>query len=217
MSTCTLLLRLNGSLQSWGIGSKFNVRKTEREPSKSGVIGLVAAAMGIRRNDDESVKRLSDLRMGVRADKEGKLLRDFQTVRGKDASYVTTRYYLSDASFLVGLEGEETLLREIEESFSHPVFPLFLGRRSCPPVGRICLGLREMPLEDALFAEPMTEQKELVRFVFETQNGENGILRRDQPISFSPMHRKYTFRQIKETMVSQKTNVLQHDPMIELE
>ena len=43
----TLLLRLAGPMQSWGTDSKFDVRRTGREPSKSGVIGLVAAALGI--------------------------------------------------------------------------------------------------------------------------------------------------------------------------
>ena len=57
----TLLLRLAGPLQSWGTDSKFEVRRTENEPSKSGVIGLVAAALGIRRN--EEISELNSLRM----------------------------------------------------------------------------------------------------------------------------------------------------------
>ena len=73
----TLLLRLAAPLQAWGINSKFDIRKTEREPSKSGVIGLLAAALGRRR--DESLDDLIALKFGVRCDKEGKLLRDYQT------------------------------------------------------------------------------------------------------------------------------------------
>ena len=42
----TLLLRLAGPLQAWGNDSKFETRRTGREPSKSGVIGLLAAALG---------------------------------------------------------------------------------------------------------------------------------------------------------------------------
>ena len=45
----TLLLRLAAPLQSWGADSKFEVRKTNREPTKSGVLGLLAAALGYRR------------------------------------------------------------------------------------------------------------------------------------------------------------------------
>jgi len=43
----TLLLRLAAPLQAWGADSKFETRKTAREPTKSGVIGLLAAALGL--------------------------------------------------------------------------------------------------------------------------------------------------------------------------
>ena len=95
----TLLLRLAGPLQSWGTDSKFDVRRTGREPSKSGVIGMVAAALGIQREEDERIRELAGLRFGVRADREGKLLRDYQTVKAKqnkiygpakDMAYVIT-------------------------------------------------------------------------------------------------------------------------------
>ena len=45
----TLLLRLAGPMQAWGADSRFDIRKTNREPTKSGVIGLLAAALGLRR------------------------------------------------------------------------------------------------------------------------------------------------------------------------
>ena len=49
----TLLLRLAAPLQSWGMDSKFETRKTNREPTKSGVVGLLAAALGIRRDEPD--------------------------------------------------------------------------------------------------------------------------------------------------------------------
>ena len=102
----TLLLRLAAPLQAWGINSKFDIRKTEREPSKSGVVGLLAAALGRRR--DESLDDLAALKFGIRSDKEGELLKDFHMVlKDKKTSYVTTRYYLADAIFLVGLESQD--------------------------------------------------------------------------------------------------------------
>lgn len=55
----TLLLRLAGPMQSWGTDSKFDVRRTQREPSKSGVIGLIAAALGIPRQDQEILHTLA--------------------------------------------------------------------------------------------------------------------------------------------------------------
>ena len=78
----TLLLRLAAPLQSWGSDSKFDIRRTGREPTKSGVVGLLAAAKGYRRDDARVLEPLCSLRMGVRIDQEGQLLRDFHTVWG---------------------------------------------------------------------------------------------------------------------------------------
>ena len=99
----TLLLRLAAPLQAWGADSKFETRKTAREPTKSGVIGLLAAALGLRRDETEPLTRLAQLRFGVRVEREGQLLVDFHMARNeeKDRSYVTYRHYLEDAVFLV--------------------------------------------------------------------------------------------------------------------
>ena len=140
----TLLLRLAAPLQAWGSSSKFNIRTTEREPTKSGVIGMIAAALGIKRNDDpEELVPLLELRFGVRVEREGKLLKDFHMVYTGNLSdkarrhtksdsknmHLTERYYLSDAVFLVALESDNNcLLHKIAEALEKPVFPLFLGR-----------------------------------------------------------------------------------------
>lgn len=156
----TLLLRLAAPLQSWGSDSKFETRKTDREPTKSGVVGLLAAALGLRRDDTEGLARLNGLRFAVRADQEGSLLVDFHTAKSRDTSYVTYRHYLQDAVFLAGLESEdEALLRELEVALRHPVYPLYLGRRSCPPTLPLCLGIRQGSLLDVLRTEPMQGRK----------------------------------------------------------
>ena len=100
----TLLLRLAAPLQAWGADSKFETRKTNREPTKSGVIGLLAAALGLRRDESEGLARLTGLRFGVRVEREGQLLVDYHTTKTQDEknSYVTYRHYLQDAVFLAG-------------------------------------------------------------------------------------------------------------------
>lgn len=129
------------------MGRGFQIRdpgKRLGEPTKSGVIGLLAAALGLRRDETEPLTRLVQLRFGVRVEREGQLLVDFHMARNeeKDRSYVTYRHYLEDAVFLVGLESEDTaLLQELAEALTHPVFPLYLGRRACPPTLPLCLGL----------------------------------------------------------------------------
>lgn len=125
----TLLLRLAGPVQSWGIDSKFEVRRTENAPSKSGVTGLLAAALGIQRNED--ISSLNQLRTGSQDGSGRKTFKmDFHTAHSEKNSYITTRYYLSDAIFLVGLECEDKgFLQKLEYALKHPAFPLFLGRR----------------------------------------------------------------------------------------
>ena len=210
----TLLLRLAGPMQAWGADSRFDIRKTNREPTKSGVIGLLAAALGLRR--DEPLDALAALRMGVRVDREGVLLRDFHMAHGAKSSYMTQRYYLCDALFLVGVFSEdEALMRRLEEAVRHPAFPLFLGRRSCPPEGRVCLGLRAATLEDALKSEPSLSARgtsEQVRIVLEDPTGMARL--RDVPISFSPFNRQYGYRAAREIWLNRPTD--EHDPMREL-
>ena len=232
----TLLLRLAAPLQSWGANAKYESRRgTERTPTKSGVIGLVAAALGRRR--DESIEDLQALRFGVRVDREGSLLRDYHTVKSEKSAYVTHRYYLSDAVFLAGLEGDEAFLAEIERNLRHPVFPLFLGRRSCPPEGRLSLGIRMgKTLSEALQEEPWLvgewlRRKEAadvwLRIVTDAEaKDRNAYYQRDVPLTFNQAHRQYGFRRVLEQepcAVSNSTGQppvaerpTEHDPMTEL-
>lgn len=211
----TLLLRLAGPMQSWGTDSKFDVRRTGREPSKSGVIGLVAAALGIRRQDREGLNKLLSLRFGVRVDREGSMMRDFQTAKGK-SDYVTYRYYLADAVFVAGLESEDTeLLQQIGRAIEAPAFPLYLGRRSCPPVGRVFLGIYDKPLEETLRE---TAPSDSTRLVLDAVEGEPGGLVRDVPLSFDPAWREYTYRRVTEKFLRESVRFpTEHDPMAELE
>ncbi|WGD37191.1 type I-E CRISPR-associated protein Cas5/CasD [Lysinibacter sp. HNR] len=152
-----LVLRLRGPLQSWGISSQFNRRTTENVPSKSGIIGLLAAAEGRQRT--ASIDDLLELKIGVRIDAPGTQLRDYHTVANFDGSnllisdvnaqghqkrgdskkqtLVTKRYYLQDAEFIVAIQGNEQLMEKLAYAVEHPRFPLALGRRSCIPTGRL--------------------------------------------------------------------------------
>jgi len=139
-----LLLKLAGPLQSWGSSSRFARRGTEVAPTKSGVLGILAAAKGIRRT--EPLTELLGLEFGVRLDQPGQILRDFQTARtldGKESMPLTYRFYLSDAVFLAAVRGDRELLTGLDEALNRPRFPLYLGRRSCPPAGRISLGVHD--------------------------------------------------------------------------
>ena len=210
-----LLLRLAAPLQAWGSGSKFNIRSTEREPTKSGVIGMIAAALGIGRNDDPAkLVPLTGLRFGVRVDREGRLLKDFHMVHeqtGKQDSHVTERYYLSDGVFLAALEGDDReYLEGLARALEHPVFPLFLGRRSCPPTLPLVLGVRDGELDQVLRQEPGLAGGSPSRIVYDSAEGAAAV--RDVPLSFSQLHRQYGFRMKREELLA----LPEHDPMSEL-
>jgi CRISPR system Cascade subunit CasD len=190
----TLLLRLSGPMQSWGVQSRFSVRDTGLEPSKSGVIGLLGAALG--RSRDASFHDLAALRMGVRADREGTLQRDYHTASnvlkaggGIKETEPSTRYYLADACFLVGLESPDLDLLEIlSHALQHPVWPLFLGRKAFVPAEPVALpgGLHPgTGLMEALKMFPFLGSQSApprLRIVIEDLNG--NLVRPDQPISF---------------------------------
>lgn len=224
----TLMLRLAAPLQAWGVDSKFEIRKTNREPTKSGVIGLLAAALGARRDDEEILQKLNTLRFGVRIDQEGRLLIDLHTARKDEkTSYLTRRHYLADAIFVVGLESEDrAFLQELKEALSHPAFPLYLGRRSCPPTQPVCLGIREEGLIEALKNEAWQGKKrrlqeaKTLRVIIDATPGDKGAApQRDLAISFNPTHRQYGYRAVREKILEPKKifgGETEHDPFLEL-
>jgi len=201
----TLLLRLVGPMQSWGTTSRFDQRDTGKEPSKSGVIGLLAAALGIDRENWTKLEPLTRLSMGVRHDRPGVPKRDYQTAGcaatdtiikadGKQATdgVVSDRLYLADAAFLVGLECDDrSLLERIHAALRDPAWPLALGRKSYVPSEPVWIenGLQDIPLRDALVRWPWIasqrrreEFPEKLLVSFESEDG-SGVLKMDQPLS----------------------------------
>ncbi|MFE6662598.1 type I-E CRISPR-associated protein Cas5/CasD [Streptomyces sp. NPDC057697] len=152
----------------------LNRRKTRPEPTKSGIVGLLAAAAG--RSRHAALDDLAGLGLGIRIDQPGSLLRDYHIVsdyRGRPLlsaavtakgvqkptspakqTHVTQRFYLQDAVFLAAVEGPRGLITTLESAVRQPAFPLALGRRSCVPAQPLVLGRRTGSLEDVLRAEP---------------------------------------------------------------
>lgn len=214
----TLLMRLIGPMQSWGTQSDFTHRDTGLEPSKSGVIGLLCAALG--RPRDADLSDLAALRMGVRVDREGILQKDYHTAQnvlkaggGIKNTELSDRFYLSDAAFLVGLEGEDrALLEKLDAALRRPRWLLFLGRKAFPPSKPVHMdkpeeGVRDLPLEDALKltitprlgCERRGDDKR-VRLVIEPRPGGIGeVTRRDWPLSFARGRRQFLERQVSIT------------------
>ncbi|KKN15995.1 hypothetical protein LCGC14_0980370 [marine sediment metagenome] len=215
-----ILLRLEGPMQSWGIGSKFSDRHTEAEPSKSGVIGLICCALGRRR--DEEIGDLTELKMAIRVEREGPIFYDYHTTldvlrasaegevtKSKLGTVLSRRFYIADACFLVGLEGDNIhLLEQISHALNFPKWPLYLGRKSFLVTSPVLLTEKPFaePLLEAIKKYPWQgrieeEPPELLRLVYECGPNE-GESRMDVPISFGT--REFFSRNVFTEFISTK-------------
>lgn len=212
-------------MQSWGTSSRFTERDTGLEPSKSGVIGLLCAALGkprLERSEDggrwPALSALCSLQMGVRLDRPGKRGVDFQTAGGgnlgrreygvakadgsRGESVMSWRYYLQDASFLVGLSSEETgLLERIHTALREPVWPLYLGRKAYVPSAPVYLpdGLQDGDLLTVLQRyEPGLDPR--VRVTLDDPEGTAGEVRADLPLDFAA--RRFGLRPVRVTFLT---------------
>lgn len=210
----TLLLRLAGPMQSWGTQSRFAIRDTGHEPSKSGVIGLLCAALGKPRDEAPGdgwppLGELAGLQLGIRVDREGALRADYQTAgSGRGGAIVSRRYYLADASFLVGLEGaDRALLERLDAALRQPRWALYLGRKGFVPGEPVGLpngtGLRDLPFVEALAAYPWPPGQrgeppaERLRLVLDAEPSEATEVRQDVPLSFAA--RQFAPRPVRTT------------------
>lgn len=214
MTIQTLLITLAGPQQAWGSRSRFATRGTERAPTRSGVIGLVAAALGLDRT--EPLDRFDGLRFGVRVEQPGTVEQDFQTARTLDGKSMplSHRTYLADAVFLVGLESSDSsLLEEICDALRAPRHPLYLGRRAFPPAGPIRMRMVGLPLREALVDEPWQASARhrharraaapvsLDLLLDAEPGGRADLTLRDRPRSFDPRRRLHDWRDVTVTSV----------------
>lgn len=152
-----LLFQLQGALASWGEPAVGEMRHTNSVPSRSALLGLLAAALGISRDEEA---RLSEFNhhylLAVRLLNEGSWLSDYHTIQvpkenrklhhasRKDEltldpdelqTILSRREYRCDVYYLVAValtEGAPYGLDELADALRYPRFPLYLGRKSCP-------------------------------------------------------------------------------------
>jgi CRISPR system Cascade subunit CasD len=198
------------------------------EPSKSGVIGLLCAALGWPRDADtfqmasktytlEEFAR--SLVMAVRVDREGRLMRDYHTaqnVRRADATkgtqdtVVSERFYLADADFLVGLEGDRVLLEHLDAKLRAPTWTLYLGRKSFVPSLPVSEAVNDSDrLSDDQLIQVMSKQAwrrrhyaetppdKPLRGVIEVDYGK-GEPRQDVPLSFVSRNLRFAVRHVHD-------------------
>lgn len=207
----SLRFRLVGPQQSWGTRSRFDMRDTEMAPSKSGVVGLIAAALGLSRDAD--ISHLAQLRMGTRTDRVGTWAKDYHTAldtvssegKATRGAIVSSRAYLADAAFLAAVEStDEALLREIQAALLAPHWPLALGRRAFPPSLPVAFGgqhdptpIVEGPLEEALSScPPVVEVPDDALFLYHLEDASGSQEWFDQPVSNFRL-RRFRARRVK--------------------
>jgi CRISPR system Cascade subunit CasD len=222
----TLLLRLAGPMQSWGTQSRFTIRDTGLEPSKSGIIGLLCAALGKPRDethpdnrDQPKLEALAALRMGVRVNREGVPQTDYHTAGGSrrdDYGVIqsdgkgrrtieSTRYYLANADFLAVLESNDVdLLLRLDMALANPHWQLFLGRKSFVPSPSVHIPgglLRNTSLEAALQKDwPKDSQGQLLgrlRCVVEPPGHDVSATEVRHDVPLSFATRQFTIRYVK--------------------
>ena len=134
-----LAMLLDAPMQSWGHMSRFDRRMSLSYPTRSGVIGLLCAALGIDRGDTAGLAAFNDLKMTVFVFQQGGRMIDYHTVGGgwrrethsqnivpkadgsvKEEAVVTHREYLEDCKFGITLQDELGRLAEIAEALKNP-------------------------------------------------------------------------------------------------
>ena len=211
-----LILRLEGVLQSWGERARWDFRDSNTMPTKSGVVGLLACAMGLPRGSERIIELSKSLEMGVRADRNGVIFQDFHTVTGErdflfnaegkkrvgGATIITPRQYLQDAYFTVALYANEELLNACATALNNPVWSVYLGRKSCVPSRPIFDELTNeySSILEALESHPLCMRPSKNQtFLCEYEDKSGNILRRDE-IQFNAA-RNYDYRRVKCTAI----------------
>ncbi|MGA2608837.1 MAG: type I-E CRISPR-associated protein Cas5/CasD [Terriglobia bacterium] len=203
-----LALLLDGPLQSWGFASRFQRRTTVLHPTKSGVIGLISAAIGLAKGSPEEAEwlpKLTALKMtSIALARNGaRRLEDFHTTGGGydkktqpqfiprkasggpcDNPTVSRRQYLLEARFGVILEGDRCVLERAATALQDPVWGVWLGRKSCIPAEPIFRGVFEMraEAERELIGDAPIDQFTRLEEVANFDAGTDSY--NDQPVSF---------------------------------
>ncbi|MFQ5481036.1 MAG: type I-E CRISPR-associated protein Cas5/CasD [Thermodesulfobacteriota bacterium] len=201
-----LILRLEGPMQAWGGHTFEDYRPSEIFPTRSGVVGLLGACLGLDRDDFEGREALSaSFIMAVRSDASRfgiQKITDFHTIMdarrvdGKAGKFpiISRREYLCNAVFTLALEfcdGARFSLEDVATAIQRPRYTPFLGRRSCP-LGR---PLYEGVVQAKGLLNALSKTAPFAGTIYdEGVKGPNRIVVRDVPMP-GPS-RKFTTREV---------------------
>lgn len=215
----TATIRLTAPLQSYGGQADFNQRTTNYYPTKSAIIGMIAAALGYQR-DNSRIEELNKLLVAVRIEQPGKMMTEFQTVEyrkspTKTARKLTYRQFMQDAVFMVAIgSNDDQAIDKLIDALKHPKFQLYLGRRSNPPAGPLKVDdfqdknpvqvLEDLPWQAAKWYQKKFPRKEFTaEIIADAVLIPDGkvIFAKDKVGSFDQKDRYHKYRAIAEKKV----------------
>lgn len=202
MTTLSLPIALQGPMMTFCSASHEREKPSETLPTKSTVMGLIAAALGRSRSDDLS--DLRRLRLAVRVDAPGVMNTHYQTASEvmranrtvNPNRQVMHRGYLCGAAFMCAVQGEGELIRQIEQALQNPKWPLYLGTRVCLPTRPPYVQpASEHSLDELLSSLPLLQGTESeVLCLIEDERGELTV-RDDVPLQgFDTPQGKHRYR-----------------------
>lgn len=157
-----LVMRLYAPLSSWGTLAVGEDRPTVNYPTRSAVLGLLGAALGIKRSEVQKLKDLANsIGIASKTYSEGTILRDYHTIQtptvGKGLNFFTrkqelqhdkvetilsSRDYREDGLWVVAIWLKQDTdksdfeynfdLEQLQQALKYPKFTLYIGRKSCP-------------------------------------------------------------------------------------
>lgn len=150
-----LVFRLYGPMASWGQAAVGGDRPTGLSPTRSAVLGLLGAALGIKRDDEQALNNLAEsILFSSKLIGAGSLVRDYHTAQVPSNSkkithrtrkselseeklntVLSSRDYRCDALWVVAISltsAASLTLESLKDALLKPVFTLSLGRKSCP-------------------------------------------------------------------------------------
>lgn len=223
----TMLMEIKG-LQSWGCNESMTSRRqTLRFPTKSGIIGMFASALGLERdmsNADKIGIGLNDLRsleFGVRIDDDGTIGRDYRTMHEYDynvdmktglihgrkfsrkPSEISERNFIMDAVFIVAVRGTDEIMNRIHDSLNNPHYALYYGRKEFPASFDMLMNIKmdnflDVPIMTAFENEPSHSRSNIKRSLrVIIDDNTSNDYIMDDPVSFDMNDRKYNRRYVR--------------------
>lgn len=183
-----LVFQLQGPMAAWGEPAVGEFRGSADAPGTSAIVGLLGAALGVRRDDEVAHHALAKgYGFAVGVQDGGQLLRDFHTaqvsprsaMKGRPhntrrdelgvprhdlSTMLSTRDYRQGGAWLVALQPRSSTpphpLSALQQALARPRFTLYLGRKACPPAAPLWPQVLDTESAHAAFALYLQRQRE---------------------------------------------------------